>query len=87
MLAEDVEEAERAAAKLRALGKRVGLLDRTDDLTIAARELYADLRAADEAQMAELVVVLPPAEGIGIALRDRLTKAAAAGREDSSRAD
>ena len=87
VLAEDVDEAERAAAKLRALGKRVGLLDRTDDLTIAARELYADLRAADEAQMAELVVVLPPAEGIGIALRDRLTKAAAAGREDSSRAD
>jgi L-threonylcarbamoyladenylate synthase len=84
ILANDIDEAEQTAQQMRSSGKRIGLLDRTDDLTIAARELYSDLRAADEAGMAGLVVVLPPAEGLGIALRDRLTKAAAADRVDSS---
>ncbi len=55
----------------------MAVLDRTDDLVIAAQQLYADLRAADRRQIDVLVVVLPPPEGIGHALRDRLTKAAA----------
>ncbi len=53
------------------------VLDRTDDLVAYARLLYADLRAADEQGIPTVVAVLPPAEGLGHAIRDRLTKAAA----------
>ena len=57
-------------------GQHVHVLDRTDDLVNAARELYNDLRAADRAALDALIVVMPPASGIGHALRDRLMKAA-----------
>lgn len=53
------------------------LLDRTDDLASYARLLYADLRAADRAGARLIVAVLPPAAGLGHAIRDRLHKAAA----------
>lgn len=53
------------------------LLDRTDDLARYARHLYDDLRAADLRGMRTVVAVLPPASGLGHAIRDRLTKAAA----------
>lgn len=60
----------------RAAGLRAALIDRTDDLVVAAQRLYGDLRAADTAGVDVLVVVLPPAAGLGHAIRDRLTKAA-----------
>jgi L-threonylcarbamoyladenylate synthase len=53
------------------------LIDRTEDLVEAARSLYADLRAADRGSTTLIIAVLPPAVGLGHALRDRLTKAAA----------
>jgi L-threonylcarbamoyladenylate synthase len=53
------------------------VLDLTDDLVTYARELYARLRDADERSVPTLIAVLPPAEGLGHAIRDRLTKAAA----------
>jgi L-threonylcarbamoyladenylate synthase len=77
LLADDPLEAESLAAIHRAGGERVGVLDRTDDLVVAAQLLYSDLRAADHAELDVLVAVLPPALGIGHALRDRLMKAAA----------
>lgn len=77
VLAGDRGEAQAIAEQRRARGESVELLDRTDDLVVAAQRLYADLRAADRRRVEVLVVVLPPAEGIGHALRDRLTKAAA----------
>lgn len=77
VLAGDRREAHRAANAARAAGRRVGILDRTDDLVVAARRLYADLRRADAIGLDDLVVVLPPAHGIGVAVRDRLAKAAA----------
>ena len=77
VLADDPLEAEAVAAIRRTEGLRVGVLDRTDDLVEAAQLLYSDLRAADQAGLDTLVVVLPPAEGIGHALRDRLFKASA----------
>jgi L-threonylcarbamoyladenylate synthase len=40
-----------------------------------ARELYAGLRALDEACCTVILCPLPPAEGIGAAIRDRLLKA------------
>jgi len=78
--ADDAAAAERAADAHRASGEAVRVLDRTRDLVVAARELYADLRAADADGLDALVVVLPPAAGLGHALRDRLLKAAAASR-------
>jgi L-threonylcarbamoyladenylate synthase len=83
---ESAMEALEQAAASRRRGRRVEVLDRTDDVVEAARCLYADLRDADARGVDDLVVVMPPAAGIGLAVRDRLTKAAAgAARRDSSR--
>lgn len=41
-----------------------------------ARELYRQMRALDEEGVEVIVCPLPPAEGIGLAVRDRLRKAA-----------
>ena len=80
VLADDPADAAADAAARRAAGETVRVLDRTDDLVEAARRLYADLRAADADRLDALVVVLPPAAGLGHALRDRLVKAAAGSR-------
>jgi L-threonylcarbamoyladenylate synthase len=77
LLVEAPDDAIEVAAAREALGQAVQILDRTGDLVTAAHELYADLRAADAAGLDVLVVVLPPPTGLGVALRDRLTKAAA----------
>jgi L-threonylcarbamoyladenylate synthase len=42
-----------------------------------ARGLYTALRAADDMGLTLVLAVLPPAVGIGIAIRDRLMRAAA----------
>ena len=65
-----------------ALALRAGMigseiLDLADDLVTYARELYARLRDADDRGVKVMIAVLPPAEGLGHAIRDRLTKAAA----------
>jgi L-threonylcarbamoyladenylate synthase len=44
-----------------------------------ARELYAGLRALDAAGCTVILCPLPPAEGIGAAIRDRLLKAGSSG--------
>lgn len=83
---DDRRTADAVAERRRAAGERVDVLDRTGDLVAAAHRLYADLRAADAAGLDRLVVVLPPAAGLGHAIRDRLFKASA--RPDpASRAD
>lgn len=48
-----------------------------DDVATYAARLYHDLRHAEEMDYDGIIAVLPPAEGIGIAVRDRLQKAAA----------
>lgn len=65
------------ATALAAGTHRSRILDLTDDLPRYARELYATLRDADDAGVHTLIAVLPPAEGLGHAIRDRLGKAAA----------
>ena len=65
-----------AAVLLADLG-HAELIDRTEDLVDYARHLYADLRLADERGAQVVVAVLPPAVGLGHAIRDRLGKAAA----------
>lgn len=57
---------------------KVVIVDHGDDLVGYARDLYAELRAADVAGATHVVAVLPRPEGLGHAIRDRLTKAAAA---------
>jgi L-threonylcarbamoyladenylate synthase len=83
-LVDDRFAGEQAVEGLTAAGRRVDLLDLTDDLVAYARRLYAELRAADRRGLHDLVAVMPPAEGLGHAVRDRLTKAAASrgDRED-----
>ncbi len=57
------------------IGARI--LDRSNDVAEYATHLYADLRAADADGVRTLIAVLPPPEGLGLAIRDRLSKAAA----------
>ena len=53
------------------------ILEHGDDVARYARELYASLRQADADGVRMLIAVLPAAEGLGYAIRDRLAKAAA----------
>jgi L-threonylcarbamoyladenylate synthase len=61
----------------------VGFDDRLVDLEPVgdadgfAHELYDRLRQVDRLGCAAVIVVAPPPEGIGVAVRDRLTRAAA----------
>jgi L-threonylcarbamoyladenylate synthase len=48
-----------------------------DDLTKYALSVYDELRTADLEAVQVVLAVMPAAEGIGLAIRDRLTKAAA----------
>ena len=71
LLAEDREQALQLVADI----PRAVLIDHGDDLVGYAQTLYADLRTADMAGAKVIVAVLPPAEGLGHAIRDRLRKA------------
>jgi L-threonylcarbamoyladenylate synthase len=51
-------------------GRRVGVL------TPTAQNLFAELRRLDAEGVEVILCVLPPAEGIGLAVRDRLLRAA-----------
>jgi len=53
------------------------VLDFSDHLSASAHILYGELRALDANQIPLAHVVLPPSEGLGVAIRDRLRKAAA----------
>ncbi|MBU8894232.1 threonylcarbamoyl-AMP synthase [Corallococcus sp. H22C18031201] len=90
VLAEPAEAAERVR-ELRARGLNVGVLgpahlvlppevarfDVPQDAGDAARVLYARLREADAQGHDVLVACLPQAQGLGLAVRDRLARAAA----------
>ena len=70
------DDADRAAALAR-IHPDSEVIDRTDDLGAYAHDLYATLRDADRRGVPTVIAVLPPAAGLGHAIRDRLTKAAA----------
>ncbi|MDP9465348.1 MAG: L-threonylcarbamoyladenylate synthase [Actinomycetota bacterium] len=59
--------------------RRTEILD-DEDLARYAHSLYARLRDADDRGVETLIAVLPPAVGLGHAIRDRLTKAATPSR-------
>ena len=67
---------EERANALRAQGQTVVTLVPSADLEDDARHLYARLRAADEKGADVVLAVLPVDKGIGVAIRDRLRKAA-----------
>jgi L-threonylcarbamoyladenylate synthase len=77
VLAPDRRDADRVAAGFEGEGLRVRTIDFGDDLVRYARQLYQSLRDADAAGADRIVAVLPPAQGLGHAIRDRLEKAAA----------
>jgi L-threonylcarbamoyladenylate synthase len=94
VVVEPGEVAARATGSL-AAGARVGLLAISTpsglpagleilrapaDAEEYARVLYARLREADERELDVVFVVVPPPDGIGAAVTDRLTRAAASGR-------
>ena len=66
-----------AADRFRAAGLAVRVIDGTGDLVRYARNLYADLRSADDDGCTDVIAVMPQAIGLGHAIRDRLQKAAA----------
>lgn len=66
-----------AAERFRSAGLAVAVIDGTGDLVRYARNLYAEMRAADDNGVTDVIAVMPPAVGLGHAIRDRLQKAAA----------
>jgi L-threonylcarbamoyladenylate synthase len=62
--------------------KRVFLWGRWNAPEQLAQRLYAGLRALDQEGCTVILCPLPPAEGIGAAIRDRLQKAGTKGRRD-----
>ncbi len=72
VLAESAEQAATLAGKT----PDAWILDHSTDLIAYAYSLYAELRSADERGIAVIIAVMPPAIGLGHAIRDRLTKAA-----------
>lgn len=78
-----VDDADDAMA-LRAGTPGGRVLDLTADLARFAQTLYSELRSADADGVSTLIVVLPPASGLGVAIRDRLAKAAAPRPESRS---
>jgi L-threonylcarbamoyladenylate synthase len=77
VLAADRTAADVLVTGLEAEGHEVAVVDFGDDLVGYARQLYQSLRDADAAGADHVVAVLPPARGLGHAIRDRLQKAAA----------
>ena len=57
-------------------GFKVRLLDLTEDLDKFARLLYSSLRTADKDGINVAIVVRAPIRGIGLAINERLEKAA-----------
>ena len=77
LLADTAVHAAQLLEQARCRGERVDLIGGEVDLVTYARCLFAWLRDADDRGLDALVARLPPADGLGHAIRDRLTKAAA----------
>ena len=75
VLCETPDQAENLSAQSEMQGVKTRMLWH-EDVGKYAEHLYSDLRAADEESCEVVFAVLPGADGIGLAIRDRLTKAA-----------
>lgn len=75
-LFENNETAQAALLQVRQSGQRGSIIDYGVDLATYAHRLYHDLRECDNDGIDVALCVLPLPEGLGIAIRDRLLKAA-----------
>jgi len=64
------------ADELQQASKRVGIVDTSGDVERLAHTLFAQLRDLDAQGVDVILCVLPPPEGVGLAVRDRLLRAA-----------
>ena len=78
-LFENAEELRARADKLRNDGKRVGVLDTTTTIERLAQTVFAQLRDLDTQGMEVVLCLLPVPQGLGLAVRDRLLRAAGKG--------
>jgi L-threonylcarbamoyladenylate synthase len=67
-------DSQKKADELRSNGRRVALLTPAQ---VAAHDLYASLRGADDSGAEVIIVPMPEDRGLGLAVADRLRKAAA----------
>lgn len=75
IVATDAADAESLLFERRSAGQQAEVWS-VDDLDAFAHDLYARLRNADERGLDTLIVIVPPSEGIGVAIIDRLLRAA-----------
>jgi len=78
-LFENAEEIHARADKLRAQGKRVAVLDTASTIERLAQTVFAQLRDLDTQGIEIILCHLPPPQGLGLAVRDRLLRAAGKG--------
>ena len=78
-LFESARELHARADQLRSEGKQVGILDNTTTVDRLAQTLFAQLRDLDTQGVDVILCVLPGSQGLGLAVRDRLLRAAGKG--------
>ena len=71
------EDSDDLAASLRRRGRHVVILRHIDTPALLASTLYSQLRAADDQRADVIIAKLPSTTGLGLAIRDRLQRAAA----------
>jgi L-threonylcarbamoyladenylate synthase len=76
VLASDLEHADSLVDQLTSKGSRVRLIDGSHNLPVYAATLYGQLRQADSDQIEIVIAVTPDRVGLGLAITDRLYKAA-----------
>lgn len=81
ILADDRHAAEEIARSRQAAGRRTRIIGADLVPTEYAARLYSMLRDAERSGIQDLIAVLPHGGGISVAVRDRLTKAAAVPRD------
>ncbi|MBZ5606162.1 MAG: threonylcarbamoyl-AMP synthase [Acidobacteriia bacterium] len=84
-LFEDARSQASRADELRRAAKRVGIVDTSGNPEQLARTLFAQLRELDAQEAEVILCVLPPPEGVGLAVRDRLLRAAGVAAEKPTR--
>ena len=75
VLVDSIEEAQQYKTKQESDGGKVAIIHH-QQVDEYARKLYDDLRDADNNACTTVIAVMPPGEGLGAAIRDRLQKAA-----------
>jgi len=78
-LFENMEDLQARADKLRTEGKRVGVLDSATTIERLAQTVFAQLRDLDAQGVEMILCQLPAPQGLGLAVRDRLLRAAGKG--------